>query len=94
MYFVFVQQEAVEAIIDACNWYDERMLGLGEKLSLEINKCLEKLSKQPENYTFINNTYRRIRTDRFPYFLIYEIENNTVIINDFRHAKRKRKRHD
>ncbi|MBS1502385.1 MAG: type II toxin-antitoxin system RelE/ParE family toxin [Bacteroidetes bacterium] len=51
--------------------------------------CYEHLIDNPLRYSFINQNYRRIRTSRFPYILIYEIEGDGIIINTVRHIKRK-----
>jgi len=63
--------------------------GLGYEFIEEIEICYQKLSAYPERYSYINQLYRRIKTDRFPYILIYEIGDDEVIINSVRHVKRK-----
>ncbi|MBO9204383.1 type II toxin-antitoxin system RelE/ParE family toxin [Niastella sp. MAH-29] len=39
----------------------------------------------------MNTQFRRIRINRFPYLVVYEVEGNSVIINSVRHVKRKPK---
>lgn len=86
-----IQIEAIWEIQDAFNWYEEQREGLGHEFLAEIETCYQKLSKDPEHYSYINEIFRRIRTNRFLYLLIYEIDDSRVIINSVRHAKRKPK---
>ena len=62
--------------------------GLGYELLTIVESCYQKLSDNPQYYSMLNQRYRRIRTNPFPYFLIYEIEESRVIIISFFHVKR------
>lgn len=84
-----VQTEAILDMQEAFEWYEIQKAGLGDELISEIENCFQKLTEHPEYYTYINDKYRRIKTNRFPYLLIFEIEVDKVIINSFYHAKRK-----
>ena len=88
-YTIEVQQEAIWEMQEAFEWYQEQQEGLGYAFLEEIESCYQKLSDHPQHYTAINERYRRIKTNRFPYLLIYEIENSQVIIISTHHAKRK-----
>jgi toxin ParE1/3/4 len=88
-YSLVIQTEAVFEIRDAFEWYEEQKTGLGYELIEEIEACYQKLITHPERYSYINPLYRRIKTNRFPYILIYEIEAEEIIINSVRHIKRK-----
>ena len=73
---------------EAFSWYELRQPGLGYSLLSEIEVCYQKLIENPQHYTSINERFRRIRTDIFPYLLVYEIEGNRVLVISFFHAKR------
>ncbi len=88
-YDLLIQTEAVLEIREAFEWYEEQKEGLGYELIEEIEACYQALIINPERYSFINQTYRRIKTNRFPYLLVYEIDGNDIIINSVRHVKRK-----
>lgn len=88
-YDISLQSEALIEIQEAFAWYEEQKEGLGDELLEEIEACYEKLSFYPERYSYINSNYRRIKTDRFPYLLVYEFEGTDIIITSFRHIKRK-----
>lgn len=85
---ISLQIEAIEEIREAFDWYEEQKDGLGYELLEEIEICYENLLVNPHRYSFINSNYRRIRTNRFPYLLVYEIEGDDIVINSVRHIKR------
>lgn len=63
----------MEAILDgqvAFERYENIRRGLGFELIKEIEVCYPKIRNNPNNYTYINKKYRRIRTKRFPYLII------------------------
>ncbi len=88
-YSLIIQEEAISEIKAAFEWYEEQSKGLGYDFLKEIETCYQSLSEHPEHYSFINQLYRRIKTKRFPYILIYEFEVDTVIIVRVRHIKQK-----
>lgn len=86
---LIIQDQAMLEIKDAFELYEEQKKGLGYEFIDEIENCYNNLSKYPERYSYINHLYRRIKTTRFPYILIYEIDDSTVIIIRARHLKQK-----
>ena len=86
---IVLQSEALLDIQEAFEWYEDQLNGLGYDFIEEIENCYMKLSAHPGFYTFINEKYRRIKTNRFPYLLVYEIDGDKVIINSVYHVKRK-----
>jgi hypothetical protein len=90
-YSLRIQSEAILDIHEAFEWYEKQKEGLGFLLIEEIRNLLHKKAEHPTYYTFINSAFRRIKVNRFPYFLIYEIEDDIVLINSLFHAKRKPK---
>lgn len=88
-YNLVVQAEAILDTKETFEWYEKQRAGLGYELIEEIETCYEKLSEHPKHYTCINERYRRIKANRFPYLVVFEIEGNDVIINSVRHAKQK-----
>ncbi|RFM29053.1 type II toxin-antitoxin system RelE/ParE family toxin [Deminuibacter soli] len=86
-----MQTEAVLEMQAAFEWYEEQKKGLGYEFIEEIESCYKKLCEHPFYYTAINNCFRRIKVNRFPYIVVYEIEGSDVIINSFFHTKRQPK---
>jgi toxin ParE1/3/4 len=81
-YVLKVQNEAVLDIQEAYEWYEKKRAGLGDEFIAEIEYCLEKITANPQYYSFAGSSekFRRIKTRRFPYMIVYEIEAGFVIV--------------
>ena len=88
-YNIELQAEAVLEIQEAFEWYENQRTGLGYELLAIIEQSFSKLLIQPNHYSYINQRYRRIKTNRFPYLIVYEIVADNIFIIGVRHAKRK-----
>jgi len=89
-YNLIVQTQAILSARAAFEWYENIRIGLGFELLEEIESCYEKIIYNPNNYTYINKRYRRIRTKGFPYLIIYEVEDKSVFVYNVVHAKQKK----
>jgi len=90
-YALNVQSEAVIEIQTAFEWYELQKGGLGFEFIEEVENGFSKICNHPQYYTFVSAHFRRFKIQRFPYLIIYEINNKTVIINSVKHASKKRK---
>jgi hypothetical protein len=81
---VIIKEEALNDIQEAYEYYEFKQLGLGEKFLQKIEQRLLHLSKHPHNYSFINEDYlkilRDVKIEKFPFVIVFEIEDNTVIV--------------
>ncbi|HXS57212.1 MAG TPA: type II toxin-antitoxin system RelE/ParE family toxin [Hanamia sp.] len=84
-----VQSEAIIDIQEGFEWYEMQKEGLGFEFIEEIENGFEKICNQPQFYTSISPTFRRFKIERFPYLIVYEIEDNAVIVNSVRHGSQK-----
>ena len=87
-YKLRLQHEAILDIREAFIWYEEQKTGLGYSFLEELDACYEKLLKNPEHYGLLNKWIRRIKVNVFPYIVIYEIENDEVVVNSVFHTSR------
>jgi toxin ParE1/3/4 len=88
---IVIQSEAILDMQEAFEWYEKQELGLGFEFIEEIESGYLKISKHPLHYTSVNERFRRLRINRFPYLIVYEIEGNKIYINAVRHISRKPK---
>ncbi len=88
-YNLLILKDVWIEIENAYDWYEGQKEGLGDDLLEEIEACYDRLIENPERYPHINDRYRRIRTNRFPYLVLYKIQGKTVIINRVRHIKQR-----
>lgn len=87
-YQLRLEKDAIIDIQQAFAWYEEQKTGLGFFFLEELEICYQKICNNPQYYTAINEWFRRIKIDRFPYLVIYEIDGNLVIVNAIRHTSR------
>lgn len=91
IYIIILQEEAIQDMQDAYDWYEEQLLNLGEEFLEEVYKIFEKIKRNPQHFGIAFNEFRNVRLKRFPYLIIYKIESNKVYINSIRHIRRKPK---
>jgi len=82
MNYKILKYEIVDdEILSAVIYYDSISPALGLRFEKNIDNAFDELEKNPENYFNLEDTkHRRIIIDKFPYALIYSIENHTVIV--------------
>ncbi len=68
-YNLILQTEAIIELQETFEWYEKQQQGLGYILLQEIENCFEKLSANPQHYSYINKKYLRIKIKRFPYLV-------------------------
>ncbi|MGH2642821.1 MAG: type II toxin-antitoxin system RelE/ParE family toxin [Chitinophagaceae bacterium] len=81
-YKVILTSQAKAQIAESYNYYEGQRIGLGERFLQELEKRYADLSKHPEYYSFIDKRkiIRDVKIERSPYVIIFEIEENKVII--------------
>lgn len=86
--FLKVAEQEVE---DAVNWYNYQAAGIGDEFLDELDRAVRRASSFPKSCTEIESGLRRCLLARFPYGLIYGLENETVIVIAVAHLHRKPK---
>ena len=76
---------------EAFEWYEVQQVSLGYEFIGEVEECYKKICDHPLNYSPVNERFRRLKINRFPYLIIYEIEGGTIFINAVRHTSKKPK---
>lgn len=68
-------------IIDGFNWYENKQSGLGGNFVEEVERTIKYIEKYPNHYQIkYRNKYREAVLRKFPYVIIYEIIENTIVI--------------
>jgi hypothetical protein len=79
---------------DAARWYDDHQEGLGDRFLDEYAAALEKIEENPlwfgrlETVT-TSKEIRRCLLKRFPYYIVYELAQNEVVVLAVAHARRR-----
>ena len=73
---------------EAREYYESLQIGLGDELLLEVEAALTLIFEWPHSWQRIGETSRRCLIHRFPYELIYSIEDEEIVIVAFAHLHR------
>ena len=66
--------------IETIAFYNLQSEGLGYEFAAEVKRAMGRIVQYPEAWAPLSKRTRRCRTNRFPYGLIYQIRNNTILI--------------
>lgn len=83
--------QAERDLSDAVDYYEMCQPGLGSDFLIEIRQTIARILEYPDGWTQVSANGRRCLTNRFPYEIIYAIEDDTVLIlavaNQHRHPE-------
>ena len=66
--------------LDAIEYDNQQSEGLGFDFALEVGRTLERVVQYPQAWTPLSKRTRRCRTNRFPYSVVYQIKDETILI--------------
>ena len=86
----YLEPAAVE-LYEAIGFYNIQRQGLGLEFAKEVEDTIERIKQNPEAWTTISTSKqaRRCLTNRFPYGIIYQIRENTILIVAVMHLSRR-----
>jgi len=76
-------------LLDAISFYNTQSEGLGYEFTAEVNRTIQRIIQYPEAWTKLSKRTRRCRTNRFPYGVIYQVREETLLIVAVMHLSRK-----
>ena len=79
---------AAREIREAARYYEQKVPGLGFEFLAEIRAALRRILAHPQAWCPLDDRFRRCRTSRFPYGLIYTIEPDCVLVVSVMHLHR------
>jgi toxin ParE1/3/4 len=85
---VIVRPEAEDDLKAAFSWYEENRVGLGYDFLLQVDAGLNYIGKNPESHPMEYKRARKHLIKRFPYKIIYLIEEKEIIVLAVIHGKR------
>ena len=73
---------------NAARYYEDRVPNLGFDFIAEVRATLARVVANPEAWHPMGGEIRRCRTHRFPYGIIYTVENGLVLVISVMHLHR------
>ena len=71
-----------------CLYYSSRRVGLGEELENEVQQMLDSICDNPWLYPIVYKDVHRALLSRFKQHIYYVVENDAVVVVEFRDARR------
>mgnify|MGYP001597043175 FL=1 len=73
---------------DAISYYNIQSEGLGYEFAAEVKRTIGRIIQYPEAWTKLSKRTRRCRTNKFPYGVIYQVKEETLLIVAVMHLSR------
>lgn len=74
-----LRPELLDDAAEAYAWYEDRVEGLGDEFLKAFYAAIAKIQREPAFFRMVHSDFRRVLLKRFPYFLYYRIEMDTVV---------------
>jgi len=81
--------EAKKEFFETAEYYEEQVVGLGDDFIDEVGKVLDVIEQQPASGTKITKAERRFLVSRFPYGIIYSVQEDRITIFAIMNLRRK-----
>jgi toxin ParE1/3/4 len=78
----------LEEVVESSNYYEEEVEGLGKAFLDKIESAIEDIKCNPLMYRIVTGDYRRHLLNRFPFAIVYRIENGKMYVLAVMHLKR------
>lgn len=88
MFSLVVNKIAAIELADSKSFYNKRQKGLGNEFESAILTSLELILHSPFTYPIVKNKTRKVVLKRFPFVVLYELENNVIVILHVFHTSR------
>ena len=80
---------AVLELNDAVDYYNQEYPGLGDRFKIEVKKAAERISEYPTSWSVEKEDIRKYLMHKFPYKLLYSIEEDHLFIIAIAHQHRR-----
>jgi plasmid stabilization system protein ParE len=87
-YKLIIRPEAELDLEEAFAWYESQDSGLGSEFVRAIDTCISGIGRNPLTHGVIYKQARRALVRRFPYSILYVVENDMVFVIACFHSKR------
>ena len=88
MYRLIIKPTAELDAMDAANWYNHRLDGLGNEFLLALEAKISAIVRNPQQFAVIYKNIRRALTERFPFSVFFIVENEVVCVLAIIHTSR------
>lgn len=87
-YRLLIRPDAELDIQAAFEWYETHASGLGSEFVRAVDVCLSGLGRNPLAYPLVYRQVRRAMLRRFPYNILYVLDQQNIAVVACYHSKR------
>jgi len=87
-YSVIVRPEAEDDLREVFSWYEDSRIGLGYDFLLQVDAGINFIKRNPEIHPIEYKGTRKHILKRFPYKIIYFVEEEKIIVLAVLHGRR------
>ncbi len=82
-------EAAAAELTEAVEYYDATAEGLGDRLLAEVNEAVRHIEQFPESAAVVDYNVRRKVLARFPYSILYIVQQRELVILAIAHQSRR-----
>jgi hypothetical protein len=79
-YKLEIRPLATLEVLEAFDWYELQREGLGAEFLDEVEAFYTSMLRNPSSYGFYDKPVRQGKIDRFPYVVVFEIFEESVVV--------------
>lgn len=83
------RREAEHEILDAREWYNARLPGLGDVFSNSVDQAVTAILSMPSAHPRLGKQFRHIMLRKFPFSLVYMHQRDEIIVLSCFHHRRR-----
>lgn len=87
-YRLIIRPEAEADLKEAYSWYEDKRTGLGYDFVLQVDAGLNFIARNPNIHPIEYKGTRKHLVKRFPYKIIYLVQNEQIIVLAVIHGRR------
>ncbi len=87
-YQVEIKESARKGAVDAFLYYEDQQIALGDRFLDKMELLLNDIVKHPKLYSEKHKQFRQALIKPFPYLIIFEIIQTTIVVYKVIYAKR------
>ena len=87
-YNITFSEEAEDDIFSAYVWYEQQREGLGNEFKEAVNEAKSSVQSNPLFYSYRFKNIRGCQTKRFPYLLLYFVDDFEIRVISVFHTKK------
>ena len=81
--------EADLELMEARSWYEKRSEVAAQAFALELDQAITRILESPYTYPLGRRAERRFVLDRFPYTILYRLQEDHVFVTAVAHQSRR-----